>query len=157
MTIKASGGLCPFCKHRPDIRPQLMPSSQNLKNSLPHGRRPYKHRRAVLPKAGPPPLKPDRTSPQPPTRAAPPKRSTKGKNQTKPKPKPTPADAPGPPPPKPPAPPTSAPKRPPQKRQQGARGPSSSRTPAPPAQSPRPAPSTPCHKPARSPPEAQPA
>src|SRR5690606_33085916 len=51
MTIKASGGLCPFCKHRPDIRPQLMPSSQNLKNSLPHGRRPYKHRRAV-PRSG---------------------------------------------------------------------------------------------------------
>jgi len=34
MTIKASSGLGPDCNHRPDIRPQLLPPSQNFKNSL---------------------------------------------------------------------------------------------------------------------------
>src|SRR5690606_30940999 len=80
MTIKARGGLCPFCKYRPDIRPQVMPSSQNLKNSLPHGRRPYKHRREV-PRSGTTNIgaRPD-AAPAPPC-GPPPKRSPLGMNE----------------------------------------------------------------------------
>lgn len=32
--LKAGSGLGPDCIHRPDIRPQSIPPSQNFKNSL---------------------------------------------------------------------------------------------------------------------------